>query len=276
MAVAPLLKYIAAASLARNNVFPFTPDQYVKYLSPGAAVVYGVNRQGTATEAKYKRFKQTIAGNKHFLLGSNQNTPQNTTGGALSSANQLRVTLLVDDAVTASLRARGDQVAPAGGFIVGAGGGTAAGDATLIVKGTTAANLLAGSTLLSLASTGANTKTLLPGDKINVAGDSTDYFVTGSGTLTLNGTTEINVGITPPIQVAQTANAVVTVTAASGKGILVDTAPAVGKTVEVFINDAADITQVTGGAFTANRGYQAKLHDITFVDSTAAVNVERL
>lgn len=273
MAAAALTKNFPVSTLLRNNTLPFIKGNNLRLWSPGAAVVYGVNSPGSSSATKYQSFKQTVTGNKVFNLSSGINTPQNTTGGALSDANQLRVVALVNDAVTAAPRARGDQVAPTGSFIVGAGGGTAVGNATLSIKGTTAANLLVGSVLMSIASSGADTTTLLPGDRLTVAGDAQVYTVTAAATM--NGVTEVNVSITPPLQVVKVAAQVVTVTAATGKAIIFNQTIAVGAKVEIWVNDAADITQLTGGAFTANVNYQAAIFDVMSNSSAALVGLER-
>jgi hypothetical protein len=280
MAAAALTKSVAVSTLTRNNALPFIKGNALSYQSPGAAVMYGVNSPGSGSATKYQRFQQTLTGNKHFLLSSGINTPQNTTGGALSDLNQLRVVALVNDAVTAAGRARGDQVVPTNAFIVAAGGGTAVADATLSIKGTTASALLVGSTSMSIASSGADTQTILVGDRITVAtspgtADATVYYATATSTA-LNGTTEVLVPITPPLQVAKVATQVVTIAAASGKGIIFNQTIAVGSKVEVWVNDAADITQITGGTFTANIDYQAACFDVTWNTSAALVNLERL
>lgn len=269
--VATQIKTVSTTPV-RNKVTPFIAGKKIKGESTAGATAYGVNHPGRNSATKFQQFKQTIDGNKHFLLASGINTPQNTTGGALSDANQLRVVLQVDG--TIKKRARGDQVAPSGQFIVGAGGGTLAGDATITIKGTTTANLAAGSVLLSLASSGANTKTILPGDTFTVAGDTTVYYATGGGTLTMNGTAEINVGITPPLQVAQTAGLAVTIAAASGKGLLLETAPEVGSIVEVWVMDSGDVTTLTGGALTAGQDYELDCYDAMV--ATAAVDIMSL
>ncbi len=265
------VKYLSA-DVTFHNRSPFLVGEPVNIDSLAGTTLYGANHPGDASTTKYAAFKQTISGNKAFLLPTAVNTPANTTGGALSAANQLRCIVMVEEVPT--LRTRGDATAAAGGSIVGAGGGTAAGDATLQVKGTTAANLLAGSVLLSLASTGANTKTIIAGDTFTIAGSTQVYTFTGEGTLTLNGTTEINVGITPPLQAAVTAAAVVTIVAATGKNILVGTAPAVGATVEVCVMDAADIITETGGAMTAGRLYVTDQK--SFYHTAGAVNLSKL
>lgn len=275
MAAAALQKSIAVSTLTRNNALPFIKGNAMSYQSPGAAVMYGVNSPGSGSTTKYQSFKQTISGNKAFALASGINTPQNTTGGALSDANQLRVVALVNDAVTAAGRARGDQVAPTNSFVVAAGGGTAVADATLSIKGTTAANLLVGSVLMSIASSGADTNTILVGDRITVAGDTTVYYATATSTA-LTGTTEVNLPITPPVQIVKVAGQVVTIAAATGKTIIFNQTIAVGAKVEIWVNDAADITQITGGTFTANVDYQAAVFDVTWNTSAALVNLERL
>lgn len=275
MAAAALTKNFPVSTLLRNNVLPFIKGNYMRIWSPGAAVAYGVNSPGSSSATKYQAFKQELSGNKAFNLASGINTPQNTTGGALAIANQLRVVALVNDAVTVAPRARGDQVAPTNAFVIAAGGGTAVADATLSIKGTTAANLLVGSVLMSIASSGADTQTILIGDRITVAGDSTTYYATAT-TISLNGTTEINVAITPPVQVVKVAAQVVTIAAATGKTVIFNQTIAVGAKVEVWVNDAADITQLTGGALTANVDYQQVMYDVMANDSTALIGIERL
>ncbi len=251
---APRLKYVTANNV-RCNMSPFNLGAAIRAVSLAGTTLYSVNHPGTRTAAKYQSFKQTISGNKHFLLGSGVTAPQNTVSGALSAANQLRVVVAVDGVLPAGVRARGDQVAPTHAFIVAAGGGTAVADATLIVKGTTAANIALGATALSAASTGALTTTALVGDKIEIEGDATDYFVTETSQA-FNGTTEVLISITPPLQKAATAGLVITLTAADGQGIILADAPAVGAEVEVWVNASTDITTETGGAMTAGREYQ--------------------
>jgi hypothetical protein len=267
MASNPLIVTLTAAEPIRLAMTPFIAGAKVKLSAAATPTVYGVYSPARSSLTKYQSFKQTISGNKHFLLNSAIATPQNTTGGALSDANQLRVVTQVNRVL--KKRARGDQVAPASGSIVAAGGGTAAGDATYTVKGTTTANLAVGSVLLSAASSGANTKTILPGDSFTIAGDTTTYYATGGGTLTFNGTTEINIGITPPLQVAQTAGLAITVAAASGKGIMLAEAPAVSSIVETWVLEAADITTLTGGALVAARPYEIDCRDVMLATTQA-------
>ncbi len=269
----PQVKALAASTVYLFKQSPFLNGEPIYVDSVAGTTLYGASHPGDLSTTKYAAFKQTISGNKAFHLPTAVDTPQNTTGGALSAANQLRVIAMVDE--SPKFRARGDQVAPSGNFIIGAGGGTAAADATLQVKGTTAANMLAGSVLLSLASTGANTKTIIAGDTFTVAGDTQVYTFTGGGTLTLNGTTEINVGITPPLQVTQTAGLAVTITAATGKTVLFETAPALNAKVEVIINASTDVVTVgnTAGALTAGQLYDGICP--WFAHTAGAVNLSK-
>ena len=265
----PLIQTLTAADPIRLNRTPFIPGAKVRLSAVGTPTVYGVNSPARSSATQYQSFGNKVSGNKHFLLGSAIATPQNTTGGALSDANQLRVVVRVNDAI--KKRARGDQVAPANGSIVAAGGGTAAGDATLSVKGTTAAYMAAGSTTLSIASSGANTKTMLVGDSFTIAGDTTVYYATAT-TATLNGTTEVAVAIPPPIQVAQTAGLAITVAAASGKGIMLAEPPGINANVEVWVLEAADIATLTGGALTANRPYEVDSYGVMLATAIAELS----
>lgn len=258
MASATVIKALVAdVPVWGAGVTPYQAGNHLSAFAAGTPTLYGVNRPANTSTTKFFPFKQTISGNKAFeLTGSSPIT-------TISTATQLRVVGILNGVIKA--RASGAAVAPASSFIVGAGGGTAAADATLSVKGTTAANMLAGSVLLSLASSGANTKTILPGDQFTVAGDTTVYTFTGGGTLTLNGTTEINVGITPPLQVAQTAGLAVTITAATGKTAIFADALGVGQTGEVWVNDAADI--VTIQVLAASREYDVIACDAMIASS---------
>lgn len=258
---APQVKYVTANNV-RCNVSPFNLGEHIKIVSVAGTTMYGVNAPGTGSTTKYAAFKQSISGNKCFDLPSAVNVPQNTVSGALSAANQLRVVVLVDGAIPAGVRARGDQVAPTNAFLVAYGGGTNIADATTIVKGTTAANIALGATALSVASTGANTQTILVGDKItnSTNGDTTVYTCTETSQA-LNGTTEVLVSITPPLQKAAVASdvlAIATGGTTSAKGILLADAPAVGALVEVWVLDSGDVTTITGGAMTAGREYDVE------------------
>lgn len=266
------VKFISATS-AVNITSPFLVGEPIYVDSLSGTTLYGANHPGDLSATKFARLRQSISGNKAFVIPSTLNTPANTTGGALSAANQLRVVVQVN-AASPLIRTRGDQVAASGGVILAAGGGTAAADATLSIKGTTAANLLAGSVLMSVASSGANVKTILAGDKLNIAGDATNYYATAT-TATLNGTTEVNIAITPPLRAAVLAGAVVTVTAADGRTVIVDTAPAVNSDIGLSVLDAADVVTVgnAAGALTAGRLYDAIC--TTFMYTVGDVNVSK-
>lgn len=265
--VPPQVKYISAAPIA-NRRSPFLVDKMIAITSLAGTTLYGAKHPGTLSTTKYASFKQTISGNKAFALATAVNAPLQTTGGAVAAADQLRTVVLVDGVPL--IHSRDDQVAAAGSFVVGAGGGTAVADATLSIKGTTAAALLAGSTNMSIASSGADTLTILVGDKLTITGDATVYRATAT-TTSLNGTTEVLLAITPPLQQAVLAGAVVTIATSDDKTILNVTAPAVGALVEVFVLDAADIVTVTGGALTAGREYEAGCLD--FMHSAGNVSI---
>jgi|GEM_PF-4175862 len=246
MATATSIKTLTAALPVYNTKLPFSPGNRLLAFSPSTPVLYGVNSPAQSNRAKYGSFRQTIAGNRVFTLDAAANAPQNTTGGALSDANQLRVVGFVGNdsaGLGVRKRARGDQVAPTSGFIVGAGGGTAVADATISIKGTTAANLLVGSTLLSIASSGALTTTILVGDRLTVAGDSTVYTATAT-TISFDGTTEINVAINPPLQVVKVAAQAVTIAAADARAVIFAETIAVGSRVDIWVMDAADVIAI--------------------------------
>lgn len=265
------LKFISA-EVVLNNKTPFLVGQPVNIESTAGTSLYGINHPGDQSTTKFARFKQLVSGNKVFTLPTAVNAPQTTTGGALSAANQLRAVVTVDDVPT--LRARSDQVAAAGGSLVGAaGGGTAVGDATISIKGTTAAALLVGSTQLSLASSGALTTTVIVGDKITVAGDSQVYTVTETSQA-FNGTTEVLVDVTPPLVVAKVAAQAVTIAAGSDRTVLLGTAPAVGAIVDVLVMDSADVITETGGAMTAGRQYATDCK--SFYHTAGTVNLTKL
>ena len=260
MATATLLKTLVASQPILSTGTPFISGAHITGFSPGTPTLFGVNRAATNNIAKYRIFRQLLAGNKAFDLTSTVNAPQNTTGGVLSDANQLRVVGIFNPAITPVIkkRARGDNVAPANGFVLATGGGTAVADVTLSIKGTTAAALLVGSTQMSIASSGADTNTILVGDTITVAGDTTTYYATATSTA-LNGTTEVLVSITPPLQVAKVAAQVVTIAAASGRVAIFNEIPGVGTDVEVWVNDVTDV--VTVQAFVASTHYDLISYD---------------
>lgn len=245
MASATLVKTLTASLPILSTGTPFISGAHIAGFSPGTPVLYGVNRPANSSLTKFRLFRQAISGNTAFDLGASVNAPGNTVGGVIPDASQLRVVGILNaiQAPVIKKRFRGDQVVPATGFIIAAGGGTAAADATLSIKGTTAGALLVGSTTLSIASSGADTNTILVGDVITVAGDTTTYYATATSTA-LNGTTEVLVSITPPLQVAKVAAQVVTVTAASGRVAIFADVPAIGTDISIWVNDAADIATV--------------------------------
>lgn len=244
------VKYISNG-FAVNTKTPFLVGQPVAIDSVAGTTMYGINHPGDASTTKYASFKQTISGNKAFALPAAVDDPQNTTGGALSAANQLRVVVLVEGVAT--LRARGDEVAAASTAIVAAGGGTAAGEAGLVVDGAHAAGVEA----VLIEDGGANTETILVGDKIEFSGANAaiDYFMTAT-TASLNGTTSVSFAITPPLVYALAGGETVTVTAADGKTIILGTAPALNSKVEVLVMESGDVITETGGAMTAGRVYE--------------------
>lgn len=264
----PQSKALAASTVYVNDKSPFLVGEPVYVDSLAGTTLYGANHPGNLDETKYASFEQSIEGNKAFVLPSGVDAAQNTTGGALSAADQLRVIAMVDK--SPKFRARGDQVVPSGQFIVAAGGGTAAGESGLVLDGAHAA----GVETLNIKDDGANTETILVGDKIEIAGDDTDYFCTETSQA-LNGTTAVAVSITPPLQAAASDAAVVTVTAADGKTILFETAPAVGALVEVLVLESGDIVTVgnTGGALTAGQVYEAVCP--SFLHTAGSVNMTK-
>lgn len=252
MATATVIKALVADIPVYNGATsPFQAGNYIRTSAPAASTLYGVNRQANSSATAYAGFRQSVSGNRAFELPAGS-APITT----ISTATQLRVVGLISGVIKA--RAAGNAVAPASSFIVAAGGGTAVADATLSIKGTTAAALLVGSTQMSIASSGADTNTILVGDRLTVAGDTTTYYATAT-TISLNGTTEILVSITPPLQVAKVAAQVVTVTAATGKTAIFADTPAVGQDVEVWVNAATDI--ITVQVLAASREYQILAYD---------------
>lgn len=260
------------ATVKRMSVSPFLRGQPLRLTSvTGTPTVYAANHPGTDSTTAYARFKQTISGNKAFKLPSGFTAPTQTSG-AVSAANQLKTVVLVDGVPVP--HTNDAAVAAASSFCIGMGGGTAVADATVIVKGTTAANIAAGATSLSIASTGADTQTILVGDIITIAGDSTVYRATATSTA-LNGTTEVLLPITPPLQAACTASTVITVATSDDRTILFASAPAVGAKIEVIGREVSgDIVTLTGGAMTAGQTYEVAGYD--FVHTSGNVDFQRL
>lgn len=269
--VSNILNLTAAAAPTKLRAHPFLKGCPAGASSAGAATLYGVNHPGDGSTTKYARWTQTISGNKAFVLPSAVTAPLQSTS-AITAAQQLRVIVMVDGVT--KVFGDCDTTPASGGFNVPVGGGTAVADATVIVKGTTAANIALGATSLSVASTGADTQTILIGDQLTIAGDSTIYYCT-EASQALNGTTEVLVDITPPLQAAATASAVITVTTSDDRTILLNSAPAVGAKIEALVMDAADITQLTGGTMTATREYEIAVYDFMCA-GVADVQISRL
>lgn len=252
--MATKIKTLAAATPVFNEYrAPFSSDERILAFSSAGSVVYGVNHPGR-NSTKYAKFRQNVTGNRHFLLDSTKDTPYSLSGGAIATADLLRVVVLVGT-VTFTLKkmARGDQAVPAGGAVVARGGGTAAGDATYTVSGANAA----GATSVNLVSSGANTKTVLIGDAITIGTNT--YYATAASTA-FNGTTPVAFAITPPLQAALVGGEAITVAVASQKGIMLDTAPSLYGEVRVWAVAASDVVNV-GGTLTAGQHYDVLAKD---------------
>lgn len=236
MASATTVKtFVADTPILNKGVSPFQSANHISAFSVGTPVIYGVNSPAHTDTTRFFKTKQTISGNKAFPMGSAIQAPLTT----IASSSQLRGVVIVGES-TIPKRASGAAVAAAGTFIFAAGGGTAAAQADLLTKAATA--YAVGVTSVEILET-SGTGTILVGDKINFAGDTTDYYATAT-TVTLDGT-GVATAITPPLQVAIAAQVAVTVTVADTKTVILGTAPAVGSTVEVWVFAAADITTVT-------------------------------
>lgn len=253
MATGLMIRNLAADTPVLNTASPFIVGNHVQARSTAGGLLYGVNSPAQSSTTKFQTFNQSISGNKAFALASTINAPQNTTGGALSTANQLRVVGAVNDVL--KKRLRGDQVATAGTFIIAAGGGTAAGQADLSTKAATA--YAVGATSVDIRET-SGTSTILVGDKINFAGDTTDYYMTAT-TMTTDAT-GVATAITPPLQVAIAASVAVTVTAANGKTAIFADAIPVNSHVDIWVNDSADVITITGGSLVAGQAYDIEAH----------------
>lgn len=275
MGSTPLAKFVSGAVLYQNAT-PFIPGAHLNYNSTAGTTLYVANDIGEAGSSgapagqnQVAVFKQTLVGNTAFELpaASTFLVPQNTTGGALSDANQLRVTLInetVFAAVAPFTRIRGDNAPGANQFNVGIGGGTLAADATMSVN----ANQAVGATAIAIKSSGANTKTAVIGDKVAFTGDSTVYYVTDALD-TANGVTPVTYNITPPLQVAIVANQVVTFGAPTGKTLFIQaSAPViVGSQLRATVFAATDLVTLTGGALTAGRDYDDLCYSYMFTSS---------
>lgn len=262
----PQVRALAASTVYLNNRSPFLQGEPVYLDSLSGTTLYGANHPGDLSVAKYARLRQAVAGNFGFELPSAINAPQNTTGGALSAANQLRVVGIVDG--SPRFRLRGDIDPTSGGFCVGAGGGTMIGDTTMVFHAVVAA----GAVTALIKSSGANTKTLIPGDRMTITEGSLTETVTVTRQFTANGTTQVTVSLTPTVN-AYTTAAVLTFVAATGKAVIFNSVGPVGSVVEVSVLDAADVVTVTGGALVAGQVYQAELN--SYLHTAGAVNLTK-
>ena len=265
---------LAASTAGLQRTDPFIKGRHVAGFSSAGANLYGVDQPSAQDATKYQLFKQQVTGNKAFELSSSATTPQNTTGGALSAANQLRVVAIVNGTNvggTVLNRTRGDQDASSGNFVVGAGGGTLVGDTTMVFNAAVAANAITS----QIKSSGANVKTLIVGDRMTIVEGSATDTVTVSAGATMNGTTAVAITHSP-VANAYTTAATLTFVAATGKAIIINPATALqaNGTLEVWVSAASDITTHTGGALTASREYDITVNEVMFAD--AAVDLARL
>ncbi len=261
MASATVVKtFVADLPVYNAGTSPFQSGNHIAAFSVGTPVIYGANRPANSSATKYALFRQTISGNKAFALPSGS-APITTLA---STATQLRVVGILAGVI--KKRAVGTAVAPASGFIVAAGGGTAAGQTDLTTKAATAYAVGVTSVEVKEAS---GTGTILVGDKLNFAGDTTDYFATAT-TATLDST-GVAIAITPPLQVAiASAGVAVTVTAADGKTAIFADAAGVGQDVEVWILDSTDI--VTVGTLVASTPADLVAYDAMVATAAATLS----
>lgn len=260
---------VVSANVLYNDFAPFLVGEPIYVDSLAGTTLYGANHPGDLSTTKFARFRQTVASNFGFELPSAVNTPQNTTGGALSAANQLRVVIMVD--AIPRLRMRGDQDPGTSQAAIGAGGGTMIGDTTMVFHAAVAANAVTS----LIKSSGANVKTLIPGDRMTITEGSLTETVTVTRAFTANGTTQVTLSHTPTVN-AYTTAAVLTFVAATGKAVILGaSAPSVGAEIEVAVLDASDVVTVgnTGGALTAGQLYQAICPD--FVHTAGSVNMTK-
>lgn len=267
MASAPAAKTLTAATPILNRRTPFIKEMHVALTSPGTPTVYGANAPSPQS-TKFQQLKQRVASNKAFELATATDTPQNTTGGALSDANQLRCVAILSTGVILK-RARGDQDAPSAGFVVGAGGGTLVGDTTMVFNAAVAADAITS----QIKSSGANVKTLIVGDRMTITEGSLTDTVTISAGATMNGTTAVAITHSP-VTYAYTTAAVLTFVAATGKAIVINPATALGAggTVDVWILAAADVETVTGGALVAGITYDIEMNEVFHATTVAAIS----
>jgi hypothetical protein len=248
-----------------GKVYPFVAGSYLNVHSVAGTTLYSA-QQASRTTSNYQKF----AGDgltKAFPVTAF--SAANTSGGAVSAANQLLTVATIDG--TPKLRTRGDAaVGAAGNFVCAPGGGTAGGQADLTLKATTAVAVGANSIFVKEAS---GTGTVVIGDQITIAGDDTVYTMTAA-TATLDGT-GVELAITPPIKVpvasGDSTTTAVTIAAPAKPVAIFYTAPAEDVVIEVFLHTAGEITTVTGGALTAGRVYKEKLGE--FVHSAGNLDL---
>jgi hypothetical protein len=265
MSVATSPIYVSASVNALKTA-PFIPGAALRMHSVAGTTLYSVEGSTARGTTNYQKF---VGDGLTKAFAVTAFSGANTTGGAVSAANQLLTVATVDG--TPKLRTRGDAaVGAAANFVMTAGGGTAGGEADLTLKAATA--VAVGDTAI-LIKEASGTGTVLIGDQITIAGDDTVYTATAA-TVTLDGT-GVSVAITPPIKVAVASGAatstVVSVAAPAKPVALFYAAPALNSVVEVFNYASGDITTVSGGALAAGRVYQEKLG--SFVHSAGNVSI---
>ncbi len=265
MTVATSPIYVSADVKALSTM-PFLSGMALRMHSVAGTTLYSAERASAQSSSNYQKF---VGDGLTKAFPITAFTAANTTGGAVSAANQLLTVATVDG--VPKLRARGDNaVAAAANWVATAGGGTAGGQTDLTLKAATA--VAVGDTAIFIKEA-SGTGTILVGDQITIAGDSTVYTATAT-TATLDAT-GVSIAITPPIKVAVasgSSNATAVTVAAPAKPVaLFYAAPALNSVVEVFNYASGEITTVTGGAMTAGRVYQEKLG--SFVHSAGNVSI---
>lgn len=258
--------YVNADVKALNGPAPFLSGQYLNIHSLAGTTLYSAE-QASRTTSNYQKFIGDGL-TKAFPVTAFTASVEDS---AVTVAYQLYTVATING--TPKIRTRSDtQVAAATNFIVADGGGTAAGETGLTLKNATA--YAVGATAIDIKDSG--THTIKVGNKINLAGDDTDYYCIGDadGTITLDGT-GVSINITPPLKVAiasgDSNTLAVTVADPSKPVVLFYTAPAANDVVEVFLHTPTEVTTVTGGAMTAGRVYKEKLG--SFLHAAGALSV---
>ena len=262
----PLVKAVTANTISLNTRSPFLVGEPIVVDSLAGTTLYGTNGPGDLSVTKFAKAR-AVAGQTGFELPAAITAPQNTTGGALAIANQLRVVGLINEA-TPMVRTRGDADPAAAQFIVAAGGGTMVGDATMTLNAATAAGLVT----FQIKSSGANTKTILSGDRMTITEGAVTETVTVTRLFTANGTTAVTLFCTPTV-FSYTTAAVLTFQAASGKAVSIGTAAVAGADYSFWILDAADVVTVGAATLTAGQVYEAVCPEI--MTTAGAVNIHK-